>query len=178
MAEPRAARREATGGGASRRVRGDAGRITVLVLGLVVVLLGVMAVSVSAAHMTTEQRRLLGLADAAADAAADHFTVVTGAHGASPSAHTPGVDAGGLGGSGGLRLSPGRVREAVESYLLAVDAAERHPGLRIVDVSVAHDGVTVSVRLAARAELPLTGGLLSAIGGIEVESKARVGLSR
>lgn len=151
----------------------DRGRITILILGLVVILLGVVAVTASASYVTTSHRKLLGLADSAAESAADSFTIA--GSGAAP---TPGKGAPKTQSGAGLVVPQKAARAAVEDYLRRIGAAQQFPGLTIRSVSVADDGVTVRVTLAARVDLPLTGGLLAPSLTVVAESNARAGLSR
>lgn len=153
----------------------ERGRITILVLGLLVILIGVVAVTASASYVTTSHRKLLGLTDSAAESAAGSFTVAA----AGEQEHPPR----GRGGpqtetAGALVVTPAAARAAVEDYLRQVGAEQQFPGLTIRSVSVADDGVTVQVTLGARVDVPLTGGALAPALNVQAESNARAGLSR
>lgn len=158
-----------------RRPADERGRITILVLGLLVILIGVVAVTASASYVTTSQRKLLGLSDSAAESAAASFVVAAPADAppAGPQQGGPTTQ-----GGGALEVTPAAARAAVEDYLRQTGAAQQFEGLTIRSVSVADDGVTVRLTLGARVSLPLTGGLLAPTLTVQAESSARTGLSR
>lgn len=122
--------------------RGEAGQTTLLIVGLAVVLLMTVAVVVDASAAFLHRQGLDTLADGAALAAAD-----AGASG--EEVYTQGVD------PERLVLSADAARTGVAVYLRRCGAFQQYPGLAYhVEVDTA--GRTVSVRLQAPLELPLT----------------------
>lgn len=150
----------------------EAGRITVLICGLLVLALGLIAVTMSATYVTTSQRKLLALGDAAATAGVGHFVVDRDSP--PPGNPDPGT---GAGASGRVKIDAQAAREAVGDYLERVGATARFQELRIEEVLVGPDGLTLTVRLSATAELPLTGGLLDSRVSLETTSSARLSLT-
>ncbi len=122
--------------------RDERGQTTLLIVGLAVVLLMAVAVVVDASAAYLQRQGLSSVADGAALAAAD-----AGAQGEE-------VYAGGLD-EGHLQLVAHAARAGVDDYLAAIDAHRRYPGLR-VRVSVDEAAGTVTVRLVAPLDLPLT----------------------
>lgn len=155
-----------------RGAESESGRITVLICGLLVLALGLIAVTMSATYVTTSQRKLLALGDAAATAGVGHFVVDRDSP--PPGNQDPGT---GAGASGRVKIDAQAAREAVNEYLERVGATARFQELRIEEVVVGPDGLTLTVRLSATAELPLTGGLLDSRVSLETTSSARLSLS-
>lgn len=147
----------------ARLQRGESGQVTLLILGftLVASLLVMGTVAMTSAQLS--RMRLLDAADGAALDAADSLDL--GAY------------------QSGLRdavaVNDATVSRTARDYL----AQRPLPvGMRAWEVSAgtgSPDGVTAVVRLTGRADLPMVGPLLDALGGsvtITVESRARAGL--
>jgi hypothetical protein len=150
-----------TTSGAARR---DDGQIGLLILGLfsIVTLLIVGAIDVTAAQLA--RMRILDAADAIALDAADALEE-QGAYGR-------GVE-------DAVALSDASVLAAASAHLSSTPLPTGLTGWRIVDGTGTPDGRTAVVRLQGRATLPITGGILDALGGsvtITVESRARAAL--
>lgn len=141
------------------RVSGASGRITVLVCALVVILAAIIGVGASATYVTTQQRKLLAVSDAAAAVAADRIVV--------PASGAP-----------GLAVDPSGVRTAVADHLGEIGAVAGLEDLRIRSVVVQEDGVTVRVRLRARIGLPWAAALLGTGPDVTATSWVRPGLTR
>lgn len=156
-----------------RGVERESGRITVLICGLLVLALGLIAVTMSATYVTTSQRKLLAVGDAAATAGVGHFVVDRDSP-PPPGNQDPGT---GAGASGRVKIDAQAAREAVSDYLERVGATARFKELRIEEVVVGPDGLTLTVRLSATAELPLTGGMLDSRVSLETTSSARLSLT-
>lgn len=138
--------------GSGRLLRGDEGRITILVLGYFVVIAVLLGVVVGVASVQTERQRLFAVADAAALDAADalavdaYFRDGLGVDGA------PGAAAAGAGaGAVAVPLTDASVRASVEAYLGAVGAAGRFEGLTVSALTGTPDGSTAQVVLSAVA---------------------------
>ncbi len=153
----------------SRRARAmsrrrDAGQITPLILGLFVIcaLLIVGGVDVTATQLA--RIRLVDAADAAALDASDALDESVGY---------------GRGFGQGVALSNDSVRRAASDHLAAGPKPTGITGWQLVDGTGTPDGQTAVVVLRADAELPITGGLLSALGRsvtITVQARARAPL--
>lgn len=126
------------------------GQITLLVIGFAVILLALVAVVVDASQVVLLRRSLSSLADGAALTAAQSL-----AEGALYSGQV----------ADSLPLDPAGARSAVSAYLSQAGA-----DVVLVDVTVADD--TVSVALAARADLPLIGTVTEAFQGTTVTARA------
>jgi hypothetical protein len=142
----------------------DDGQISVLILGLfcIVVLLIIGAIDVTAAQLA--RMRLLDTADALALDAADALD-----EGAAYGEGVPGA----------IVLSNESVRAAAQEHLARTPLPTGITEWALVAPTGTHDGRTAVVRLQGRAVLPMTGGVLSALGGgvtITVESRARAPL--
>jgi hypothetical protein len=157
-----------TGGSGARRLLGgrrrDDGQISVLILGLfcIVVLLVIGAIDVTAAQLA--RMRLLDTADALALDAADALD--------EGAAYGQGVP-------GSIVLTDESVRTAARDHLARPPLPSGITVWGVVPPTGTHDGRTAVVRLQGRATLPMTGGVLSALGGgvtITVESRARAPL--
>ncbi len=144
--------------------RRDEGQVSVLILGLlsIVLVLVIGGVDVTAAQIA--RTRLLDAADAAALDAADALD-------------EGGAYSGGIGGS--VAVSNATVADAAARNLAT---RPRPPGItawRTAGGTGSPDGQTAVVVVQGVADLPLTGGILSALGGsvnITVESRARAPL--
>jgi uncharacterized membrane protein len=123
-----------------RRDVAERGSVTPLIVGFALILMILVAVVVDASAAFLKRQDLATLAEGAALQAAD-----LGAEG--EEVYTRGVT------DRPLLLTASSARAAAQAHLRQVGAYADHPGLR---VSVAVDGIRVTVRLTADAELPLT----------------------
>jgi Putative Flp pilus-assembly TadE/G-like len=142
----------------------DAGQVSILIFGLlgVVLLLVLGGVDVTAAQIA--RARLLDASDSAALEAANALDEAS-------------AYSGGIGDS--VVVSDGTVERAVEDNLGARPMPYGISGWRIAQGTGTRDGHTAVVVLQGTAELPMTGGLLAALGRsvtITVESRARAPL--
>jgi hypothetical protein len=142
----------------------DDGQIGLLILGLfsIVALLIVGAIDVTAAQLA--RMRILDTADAIALDAADSLEEA--------SAYDQGVQE-------AVALSDASVRTAASGHLSRTPLPTGLTGWTLVEGTGTPDGRTAVVRLRGEARLPITGGILSALGGsvtITVESRARAPL--
>ncbi len=128
----------------------ERGQITLLVIGFAVILLALVAVVVDASQIVLLRRSLASLADGAALSAAQSLA-------------EDALYAGQAGDS--LPLDPDGARTAVAAYL-------RQAGADVALVDVAVTGDTVSVALAAHADLPLVGAVTEAFAGTTVTARA------
>ncbi|MGO3151303.1 MAG: pilus assembly protein TadG-related protein [Galactobacter sp.] len=149
------------------RFRGESGRITILVCGLLVVLVAVIGVTASAAYVTAQQRKLLGVTDAAAAAAADR---IVGQEGVSPAEVTEPSKA--------LRIDARAVRGAVTDYLTELGGVDGLDGVTVADVRVEPDGTTARVRLQARIGAPWAGALIGGSSDVVATAWVRIALDR
>jgi Flp pilus assembly protein TadG len=146
------------------RLRQDAGQVSILILGLlgVVLLLVFGGIDVTAAQIA--RARLFDASDSAALEAANSLDEAA-------------AYAGGLGEA--VVVSNATVERAVENNLAARPMPNGVSGWTIAAGTGTADGRTAVVVLRGTAELPMTGGLLSALGAsvtITVESRARAPL--
>lgn len=144
--------------------RRDRGQITVLVIGLfaLAVLLIIGGIDVTAAHLA--RVRLVDTADAAALDAADALDQAGAYHG-------------GIGNS--VTVSDATVHQSVAGYLAARPLPAGVEAVAVEPSSGTPDGHSARVVLSGRAVLPMTGGILSALGRsvtITVEARARAPL--
>ena len=144
--------------------RTESGQISVLILGIVVLamLLIVGAVDVTAAQLA--RIRLVDAADAAALDAADALDEAT--------AYQRGI-------SDAVVVSSATVQEAAAAYLAGRPTPDGVRAWGLAPGTGALDGITAVVVLEANVELPMTGGLLSALGqsvSVHVEARARAPL--
>jgi len=128
----------------------ERGQITLLVIGFAVILISLVAVVVDASQVVLLRRTLSSLADGAALAAAQSL--------AEQAFYTGQA-------SESLPLDPSAARATVVDHLAGVDL-----DLRLLDVSVVGDRVTVTV--SAQAELPLVGAVTKAFEGTTVTARA------
>jgi hypothetical protein len=150
-----------------RRARGaghDRGQVSILILGLlgVVLLLVIGGVDVTAAQIA--RARLLDASDSAALEAANALDEAA-------------AYSGGIGDS--VVVSNGTVERAVEENLGARPMPYGISAWQVARGTGTTDGRTAVVVLRGTAELPMTGGLLAALGRsvtITVESRARAPL--
>ena len=142
----------------------EAGQVSILILGLpgVVLLLVLGGVDVTAAQIA--RARLFDASDSAALEAANALDEAA-------------AYSGGIGDS--VVVSNGTVERAVEDNLAARPLPNGLSAWSIADGTGTTDGRTAVVVLDGRADLPMTGGLLAALGRsvtITVESRARAPL--
>jgi uncharacterized membrane protein len=138
------------------------GQVTVLILGFVLLSLLLASVVMGASAIYLERKKLLSLADGAALAAADSYTV--GDIGGSTTPSTSLVDA--------------RVLAATVSYLEASNAFSRHDQLAVAAGTGSEPGGTAVVVLTAMAHPPMISFLLPEGILIEARSTARSRLTQ
>lgn len=143
----------------SRDFRDDeAGQTSVFIIGVTVVLL-LFALTIAAImSVTLQHRKLLSLADSAAQSAATSFTVD------SPEELS-------------LTINSETARRQVTQHLADVDGAERFPNLRVQSVTVVDD-TTVNVRLTATAHPPIVNWVLPSGVQVIADSTARTQLQQ
>ncbi|MGR0159529.1 pilus assembly protein TadG-related protein [Paenarthrobacter nitroguajacolicus] len=146
----------------SRWRSGEDGQITVLIVGFVLLSLLLASVVMAASAVYLEQKKLLSLADGAALAAADSYTVGDIAGGSIPSPSL--VDA--------------RVLAATGSYLDASNAFSQHDHLAVAAGTGSEPGGTAVVVLTAVAHPPVVSFLLPDGIRIEARSTARSRLTQ
>lgn len=146
-----------------RRREGEAGQISILILGCAVVVILLIVGTVAVTSVELSRMRLLDAADGAALDAADSLE--------------PGAYQRGLGDT--VALSDASVRAAAHAYVDAQPRAASLLAWSLAPGTGSPDGRTAVVRLTGEAQVPLVGGVLKALGGsvtITVESRARAGL--
>ena len=146
-----------------RRRGGEAGQVTLLILGFSVVAILLIVGTVAVTSVQLSRMRLLDAADGAALDAADSLDL--------------GAYEGGLGGA--VAVSDATVRNTAVQYLAERPRPESMLGWQVAPGTGSPDGQTAVVRISGRADLPLVGGLLDTLGGsvtITVESRARATL--
>jgi hypothetical protein len=148
---------------ASLRRAPESGQVTVLILGftIVAILLVVGTAAVTSAQLS--RIRLLDAADGAALDAADSLDVAS---------YDSGLQ-------GHVAVSDETVQTAAERYLAERPLPVGMEGWTVGAGTGTPDGQTAVVHLVGRADLPLVGSLLDALGGsvtITVESRARADL--
>ena len=139
---------------------GESGQVTLLVLGFSVVAILLIVGTVAVTSVQLSRMRLLDAADGAALDAADSLDL--GAYQA------------GLGEA--VAVNDSTVRETAVAYLSERPRPESMLAWQVAPGTGSPDGQTAVVRISGRADLPLVGGLLDALGGsvtITVESRAR-----
>lgn len=130
----------------TRRLRDDEGQTSVFIIGVTVVIL-LFALTIAAImSVTLQHRKLLSLADSAAQRAATSFIV------ANPEELS-------------LTISSANATSQVAQHLADVDAAQRFPNLHIEAVRVVGD-TTVTVQLSATAHPPIVNWLIPS--GVQV----------
>ncbi|VXB05862.1 conserved hypothetical protein [Arthrobacter sp. 9V] len=139
---------------ASKGAPREEGQITVLIVGFVLLALLLASVVMAASAVYLEHKKLLSLADGAALAAVDSYTVGDIGGGNLPS--TSLVDA--------------RVLAAANSYLQAISASSRHDHLSVAGGTGSEPGGTAVVVLTAVVHPPVVSFLLP--DGILIEAKA------
>lgn len=149
----------------TRRVRGDDGQVTLLVLVYLLISLSFVAVVVDASAVHLARTELLDAADAAALDAADALdaSVVYGR---------------GLGPD--LPLTPEAVRDQAATYLTSYDPPSRLSRITLGPGTGTADGVSATVELQGVVRLPIAASAVSAFrGGIRltVSSTARAAVA-
>ena len=150
------------------RAAGEEGRILVLAAGYVSIALLAVSGTLAATAVTTEARRLLSVADGAATAAADRYTVAQG----------PGQRGDEGNGGVGLVLTDAAVRAAALEYAGDTGAVERFDGFTVLSAGADPAGTTARIRLGATVHPPIVGWFVPAGIPISVESNARTILTR
>ena len=149
--------------GAGSSTENQSGQVMLIVIGYSVICLLVVTVVMAASAIYLGHKRLLSLADSAAIAAADTFTLGSvSVSGASP---VP-------------ILNDSAVDDAVSAYLSATSATERFDSLSVEPVTGTVDGRTAHVVLSAVVHPPVVNFIIP--GGISISavSDARSELTR
>jgi hypothetical protein len=141
----------------------ESGQVTLLVLGfsLVAILLVVGTVAVTSVQLS--RMRLLDAADGAALDAADSLDLAAYRRGLGEA----------------VAVNDDTVRSTAVDYLAARPRPQSMLAWQVGPGTGSPDGQTAGVRITGRADLPLIGGVLEALGGsvnITVESRARADL--
>ncbi len=142
---------------------GEDGQLIVLMMGYITVAMLVATVVMAVTSVYLEHKKLLSLADGAAVAAADSFSLGQ-------------LDS--TAGSPTAVLSPGRVRGAALVHLEGSGAFGRVSGLSLAPGTGSPDGATAVVVLSAAVHPPVLNFLVPAGIRIEAASTARARLSR
>jgi hypothetical protein len=141
----------------------EAGQMSVLIIGYVLLALLVATVVTGVSSVYIEHKKLLSLADGASVAAADSFTL-----GQLESA----------GGSPTAVLSGSRVRSAAADHLVRNGSHTRFTGLAVEPGTGSPDGSTAVVVLSAAVHPPVVNFLVPDGIRIEASSTARSRLTR
>ena len=140
------------------RWRDDTGQTSVFVIGVTVIIL-LFALTIAAImSVTLQHRKLLSLADSAAQSAATAFTL------ADPEELA-------------LKITHETATSQVNQHLTDVQAADRFPHLRVEQVRVTGD-TTVTVQLSATAHPPVVNWVLPAGVVVTAEGTARTQLTQ
>jgi len=142
------------------------GQVGVLIIGYLLLTLLVLAVVLAASAVYLGHTRLLSVADGAALAAADNFTIDTGAP----------IDTGGQ--ARQPVLDAGSVRSSVEGYLERTGAGQRFTSLAVDASTGTPDGRTAQVVLTAVVRPPLVTVLVPEGIPITATADARSELTR
>jgi hypothetical protein len=145
------------------RSQRESGQVSLLILGFTVIAVMLIVGTIAVTSAQLSRMRLLDAADGAALDAADSLDT--------------GVYQGGVGGA--VPVSDETVWETAERYLASRPLPVGMTEWAVIGGTGSPDGETAVVRLAGEADLPLVGGVLSALGGsvtITVESRARADL--
>ncbi|WP_258069715.1 pilus assembly protein TadG-related protein [Arthrobacter sp. SX1312] len=154
-----------TGGADTTADRSEEGQIGVLVIGYLLVCLLVITVVLAVSAVYIEHKKLLSVADGAALAAADSYSIDVGVGGGDP---TPPLPA----------LQDSGVEESAAGYLAATGAAARFEQLAVDPSSGAEDGRTARVVLTAVVRPPIVNFLVPAGIPIVAQADARAELVR
>ena len=141
----------------------EAGQITVLIIGYILLALLLTSVVVAVSTVYIEHKKLLSMADGASVAAADSYTLGQ----METKAGTPSAV-----------LNGGRVRAVVMDYLTQNDAFTRFDGLAVEPSTGSTDGSTAVVVLSAAVHPPIVNFLVPDGIAIRAESTARARLAR
>ncbi len=142
---------------------GEAGQVTLLILGFSVVAILLIVGTVAVTSVQLSRMRLLDAADGAALDAADSLDLR--------------AYQGGLGAA--VAVSDATVRDSAVRYLAERPRPASMVAWQVAPGTGSPDGQTAVVRISGQADLPLVGGLLDTLGGsvtITVESRARADL--
>jgi hypothetical protein len=145
------------------RQRDEEGQVAVLIIGFVAISLLILTVVMAASAVYIERKKLLSVADGAALAAADTFTLADVETG--EGAPVP-------------RLSDGAVHGAVQRYLAETGAAGRFSGLAVSGGTGSPESRTAHVELSAVVHPPMVNFLVPDGVPITVFSDARSELRR
>jgi uncharacterized membrane protein len=153
----------AEAGGSAAQHRDERGQVAVLIIGFVAISLLILTVVMAVSSVYIERKKLLSVADGAALAAADTFTLAD-------------VEAGE--GAPVPRLSDGAVHSAVQRYLAETGAAGRFNGLAVSGGTGSPESRTAHVELSAVVHPPMVNFLVPDGVPITVFSDARSELRR
>lgn len=142
----------------NRTFRNDEGQTSVFIIGVTVVMLLFVLTIAAITSVTLQHRKLLSLADSAAQHAATSFTV----------ANPEGL---------ALTIDSATASRQVVEHLNDVDAAARFSSLNIESVHVVDD-TTVRVRLSATAHPPVVNWVLPSGVQVVADSTARTQLEQ
>lgn len=141
-----------------RRLREDSGQTSVFIIGVTVVIL-LFALTIAAiTSVTLQHRKLLSLADSAAQTAATGFTL------ADPQELS-------------ISITQETATRNINQHFEDVAASQRFTNLQILSVRVAGD-TTVTVELAATANPPIVNWLLPSGVQVVAEGTARTQLAQ
>lgn len=161
----RAGGADRAGGAGGGDDRSEEGQIGVLVIGYLLVCLLVVTVVLAVSAVYIDHKKLLSVADGAALAAADNYSIDVGAGGPGTTTPLPALqDAG--------------VEESAAGYLAATAAAARFEQLSVDPSTGAEDGRTARVVLTAVVRPPLVSFLVPAGIPIVAQVDARAELVR
>ncbi len=141
----------------------ESGQVTLLILGFAVVAMLLIVGTLAVTSAQLSRMRLLDAADGAALDAADSLDLA---------AYREGLDS-------AVAVNDATVVQTATSYLAGRPRPVGMNAWSIAPGTGSPDGQTAVVRLTGEADLPLIGGVLSAVGGsvtITVESRARADL--
>lgn len=142
----------------STRYSNDAGQTSVFVIGVTVIILLFTLTIAAIMAVTLQHRKLLSLADSAAQSAATAFTLDD------PEELS-------------LTITHETATKQVSQHLDNVDAAQRFPNLNVQQVRV-NDDTTVTVQLTATAHPPVVNWILPSGVIVTAEGTARTQLTQ
>jgi uncharacterized membrane protein len=145
------------------RKRDESGQLTVLVVGFMVLCLLLAGAVTGASAVYLEHKRLLSVADAAAQAAADSFTLADSVRGPEAPVAT---------------LRSERVRGVVNMYLERGGASARFEELTVAAITGSPDGKSAQVTLSAVVRIPIVADFLPEGVRVDATSTARAQLTR
>ena len=142
----------------THRCHRDDGQTSIFVIGATVIIL-LFALTIAAImSVNLQHRKLLSLADSAAQSAATAFTLADSE-------------------SFALTITQETATEQVNQHLSQVEGADRFPNLRLEQVRVTGN-TTVSVQLSATAHPPVVNWVLPAGVAVTAEGTARTQLTQ